>query len=36
MADYKAEYLRWSTSPAVDEETKRELGAIADDEKEIE
>ena len=36
MADYKAEYLRWSMSPVVDEETKRELGAIADNEKEIE
>ena len=36
MADYKAEYLRWSASPVVDEETRKELAAIAGDEKEIE
>ncbi len=36
MADYKAEYLRWSQAPAVDAETKQELAGIADNEKEIE
>jgi len=36
LADYKAEYLRWSASPVVDEETRKELAAIAGDEKEIE
>lgn len=36
MADYKQIYERWLSSPAVDEQTKQELRAIADDEKEIE
>ena len=34
--DYKAIYERWCTSPAVNEETKAELLAIKDNEKEIE
>lgn len=34
--DYKAIYERWCTSPVVNEETKAELLAIKDNEKEIE
>lgn len=34
--DYKANYERWCTSPAVDEDTKAELAALAGNEKEIE
>ena len=33
---YKETYNRWLTSDAVDEDTKAELRAIADNEKEIE
>ena len=36
MADYKKIYERWKTSYAVDTDTKKELEAIASDEKEIE
>lgn len=36
MRDFKKEYERWLSSPAVDEETKKELRSIADNEKEIE
>ena len=36
MTDFKREYERWLSSPAVDEETKKELRSIADNEKEIE
>ena len=36
MADYKKIYERWKTSDAVDTDTKKELEAIASDEKEIE
>ena len=36
MTDYRARYERWLASDAVDEATKAELRAIAEDEKEIE
>lgn len=36
MANYKENYERWLTSSAVDEETKKELLEIKDNEKEIE
>ena len=36
MANYKENYNRWLESPAVDEDAKKELLAIASDEKEIE
>lgn len=36
MIEYKETYERWLTSPVVDEDTKAELRAISDDEKEIE
>ena len=36
MQNYKENFNRWLESPAVDEETKKELNAIIDDEKEIE
>ncbi len=36
MADYKLNYERWINSPKVDEETKKELLSIKEDEKEIE
>lgn len=36
MSEYKEKYQQWLDSPAIDEKTKEELRAIADDEKEIE
>lgn len=36
MSEYKERYQRWLSSNAIDEATKEELRAIADDEKEIE
>ena len=36
MMDYKAQYQRWLESPALSQEEKAELTAIAGDEKEIE
>ena len=36
MDDYMQEYKKWCESPEFDEETKKELIAIKDDEKEIE
>lgn len=36
MSDYKASYNRWLESPLVDDETKKELISIKDNEKEIE
>lgn len=36
MSDYKKIYERWLSSSVVDEQTKQELRAIADNEKEIE
>ncbi|MFR2466014.1 MAG: phospho-sugar mutase, partial [Clostridia bacterium] len=36
MTDYRSRYERWLASDAVDEATKAELRAIAEDEKEIE
>ena len=33
--DYRAEYARWMAEPSVDEETRAELAAIRDDDKEI-
>ena len=35
MRDYKAIYEEWLTNPYFDEETRQELKAIADDDKEI-
>lgn len=35
MRNYREEYEYWMNSPVVDEDTKKELAAIADDEKEI-
>ena len=34
--DYKKEYKKWCESPEFDEETKRELVSIKDNEEEIE
>ncbi|MDR1539872.1 MAG: phospho-sugar mutase [Clostridiales bacterium] len=35
MANYKEEYERWLSDPAIDEKTKQELNALADDDNEI-
>ena len=35
MEQYKELYLKWKESPLCDEETKRELSSIAEDEIEI-
>ena len=36
MSDFMSSYQKWVTDPYFDEETRAELEAIKDDEKEIE